>query len=95
MTLRRGHSFSESDRPGTHSPIFTLPPNASISQDFGGNGRGWEGQLEAMKTFCSGSTYVGQGAPRFLLAYDVPPLQRPNIGQIVISDALRGKRVMH
>ncbi|PHR24185.1 MAG: ACR family transporter [Hoeflea sp.] len=87
--------FPNSDRPELILD-FTLPQNASISQTSGEMAR-MEDILADNDKVLFWSTYVGQGAPRFLLAYDVTT-PGPNIGQIVIQtpsvearDALRAE----
>lgn len=74
--------FPNSDRPELIVD-FTLPQNASISQTSAEMAR-MEGRLEGNENVLFWSTYVGEGAPRFLLAYDVTT-PGPNIGQIVIQ----------
>ena len=74
--------FPNSDRPELILD-FTLPQNASISQTAAEMAR-MENRLEGNDNVLFWSTYVGQGAPRFLLAYDVTT-PAPNIGQIVIQ----------
>jgi len=74
--------FPNSDRPELILD-FTLPQNASISQTSGEMAR-MEDILADNDKVLFWSTYVGQGAPRFLLAYDVTT-PGPNIGQIVIQ----------
>jgi len=75
---------------------MTLPQNASIAET--------TAQMDRMETYLVDnenvlfwSSYVARGAPRFLLAFDVPT-PGPNTGQIVIQtpsvearDALRGE----
>ncbi|MCB1384630.1 MAG: efflux RND transporter permease subunit, partial [Nitratireductor sp.] len=87
--------FPNSDRPELIVD-FDLPQNASISET--------RAQIERMETFLTDddnvlfwSSYVGRGAPRFLLSYDVAT-PSPSTGQIVIQtpsvearDALREK----
>ncbi|MEM5493089.1 efflux RND transporter permease subunit [Hoeflea sp. AS16] len=87
--------FPNSDRPELILD-FTLPQNASIAQTSAEMAR-MESRLEGNENVLFWSTYVGQGAPRFLLAYDVTT-PGPNIGQIVIQtpsiearDALRAE----
>ncbi|WP_340160429.1 efflux RND transporter permease subunit [uncultured Hoeflea sp.] len=87
--------FPNSDRPELILD-FTLPQNASISQTSHEMAR-MESLLADNDKVLFWSTYVGQGAPRFLLAYDVTT-PGPNIGQIVIQtpsvearDALRAE----
>jgi multidrug efflux pump len=74
--------FPSSDRPELIVD-FTLPQNASISQTSAEMAR-MESLLAGNENVLFWSTYVGQGAPRFLLAYDVAT-PGPNIGQIVIQ----------
>lgn len=74
--------FPNSDRPELILD-FTLPQNASISQTSSEMAR-MESRLEGNENVLFWSTYVGEGAPRFLLAYDVTT-PGPNIGQIVIQ----------
>ncbi|MCY1126499.1 efflux RND transporter permease subunit [Frigidibacter sp. RF13] len=87
--------FPNSDRPELVVD-FALPQNASIAET--------KAQMDRMEQVLDGdadvlfwSSYVGRGAPRFLLSYDVPT-PGPNTGQIVIQtpsvearDALREK----
>ncbi|MCY0096676.1 efflux RND transporter permease subunit [Hoeflea ulvae] len=87
--------FPSSDRPELILD-FTLPQNASISHTSAEMAR-MEERLEGNENALFWSTYVGESAPRFLLAYDVPT-PGPNIGQIVIQtpsiearDALRAE----
>ncbi|MGB3314402.1 MAG: efflux RND transporter permease subunit, partial [Albidovulum sp.] len=74
--------FPNSDRPELILD-FALPQNASITET--------AAQMDRMEVYLDGdervlfwSSYVGRGAPRFLLAYDVPT-PGPNTGQIVIQ----------
>lgn len=85
--------FPSSDRPELIIDM-TLPQNTSIDET--------QAQVEKMEAHLEGndnvlfhSSYVGRGAPRFILAYDVVT-PSPNIAQIVIQtpgvaarDALR------
>ena len=87
--------FPNSDRPELILD-FTLPQNASINQTAAEMAR-MESRIEGNDKILFWSTYVGQGAPRFLLAYDVTT-PAPNVGQIVIQtpsvearDALRAE----
>jgi len=87
--------FPNSDRPELILD-FTLPQNASISETSAEMLR-MESLLEGNDKALFWSSYVGRGAPRFLLAYDVAT-PAPNIGQIVIQtpsvearDALRAE----
>ena len=87
--------FPSSDRPELIVD-FTLPQNASISETAAEMAR-MEAALEGNDKALFWSSYVGRGAPRFLLAYDVAT-PAPNIGQIVIQtpsvearDALRAE----
>lgn len=87
--------FPSSDRPELILD-FTLPQNASISETSAEIAR-MESQLVGNDKALFWSSYVGEGAPRFLLAYDVTT-PAPNIGQIVIQtpsvearDALRAE----
>ena len=74
--------FPNSDRPELILD-FTLPQNASIAQTSAEMAR-METMLEGNDKVLFWSSYVGEGAPRFLLAYDVTT-PAPNIGQIVIQ----------
>lgn len=87
--------FPSSDRPELVIDL-ALPQNTAIAET--------EAQLDRLETYLVGdenalfwTSYVGRGAPRFLLAFDVPT-PGPNTGQIVIQtpsvearDALRTK----
>ena len=87
--------FPSSDRPELVVDL-ALPQNTAIAET--------EAQLDRLETYLVGdenalfwTSYVGRGAPRFLLAFDVPT-PGPNTGQIVIQtpsvearDALRTK----
>ncbi|SPH23331.1 Swarming motility protein SwrC [Defluviimonas aquaemixtae] len=87
--------FPSSDRPELIID-FALPQNASISET--------AAQIERMEVHLADSehvlfwsSYIGRGAPRFLLSYDVPT-PGPNTGQVVIQtpsvedrDALRAE----
>ena len=85
--------FPNSDRPELILD-FTLPQNASISATAAEMTR-MESRLKNNDKVLFWSSYVGRGAPRFLLAYDVPT-PGPDMGQLVIQtpsvearDALR------
>lgn len=85
--------FPNSDRPELILD-FTLPQNASISRTSAEIAR-MESVLDGNENVLFWSTHVGEGAPRFLLSYDVMT-PAPNVGQIVIQtpsiaarDALR------
>ncbi|MDI3338574.1 efflux RND transporter permease subunit [Defluviimonas aestuarii] len=87
--------FPNSDRPELILD-FALPQNASITATAAEMDR-MEAYLEGDERVLFWSSYVGRGAPRFLLAYDVPT-PGPNTGQIVIQtpsvearDALRNE----
>ncbi len=74
--------FPSSDRPELVVD-FNLPQNASIAET--------AAQMDRMEQYLADddnalfwSSYVGRGAPRFLLSYDVPT-PGPNTGQIVIQ----------
>lgn len=82
MRFIENQFFPNSDRPELIID-FGLPQNTAISET--------SAQMARMETYLAGndkalfwSTYVGRGAPRFLLAYDVPT-PGPNMGQIVIQ----------
>ncbi|WP_119390822.1 efflux RND transporter permease subunit [Taklimakanibacter lacteus] len=88
--------FPSSDR---HELIidWTVPQNASITETRAQMDRFEKTALEGDPDIEHWSSYVGQGAVRFLLSYDVPPAS-PNFGQIVIvtrdveaRDRLRNK----
>ncbi|MDO6585281.1 efflux RND transporter permease subunit [Salipiger sp. 1_MG-2023] len=73
---------------------FTLPQNSTIAETSAQMAR-FAAALEGDERAEFWSTYVGRGAPRFLLSYDVPT-PTSNMGQIVIQtpstdarDALR------
>lgn len=87
--------FPNSDRPELIVDL-TLPQNASITETRAQMDR-FEQHLKGDENVLFWSSYVGRGAPRFLLAFDVPT-PGPNTGQIVIQtpgvparDALRAK----
>ncbi|SMX44888.1 efflux RND transporter permease subunit [Actibacterium lipolyticum] len=87
--------FPNSDRPELVVDM-TLPQNASIAQTQAQMDR-FEQNLIDNENASFWSSYVGRGAPRFLLAFDVPT-PGPNTGQIVIQtpsvearDALRAE----
>ena len=61
---------------------FTLPQNASIAATKAAMDR-FERQLAGNKDVDSWSSYVGQGAIRFVLAFDIQ-MPNPNYGQIII-----------
>ena len=74
--------FPNSDRPEIVIDL-TLQQNASIAET--------RAQMDRLETYLEGdddvmfwSSYVGRGAPRFLLSFDVPTAG-PNTGQIVIQ----------
>lgn len=76
---------------------WTVPQNASITETRAQMDRFEKAALEGDPDIEHWSSYVGQGAVRFLLSYDVPPAS-PNFGQIVIvtrdveaRDRLRNK----
>jgi len=93
MRFVENQFFPNSDRPELIVDM-TLPQNASIAET--------QVQLERLESYLQDndkvtfwSTYVGRGAPRFLLSFD-PAIASPNTGQIVIQtpsvearDALR------
>jgi len=87
--------FPNSDRPELLIDM-TLPQNASITATRAEMDR-MESYLKDNENVLFWSSYVGRGAPRFILAYDVPT-PGPNTGQIVIQtpsvearDALRAQ----
>ncbi|MEN8834353.1 efflux RND transporter permease subunit, partial [Pacificibacter sp.] len=87
--------FPNSDRPELVVDM-TLAQNTSISETARQMDR-FESYLEGDDNVLFWSSYVGRGAPRFLLAFDVPT-PGPHTGQIVIQtpsiearDALRAK----
>ena len=61
---------------------FTLPQNASIAATKAAMDR-FERQLAGNKDVDSWSSYVGQGAIRFVLAFDIQ-MPNPSYGQIII-----------
>lgn len=74
--------FPSSDRPELILD-FTLPQNASIAETQAEMDR-MEGHLTDDPNVLYWSSYVGRGAPRFILSYDVMTPE-PNVGQIVIQ----------
>jgi len=87
--------FPNSDRPELIVDM-TLPHNTSITETQAQMDR-LEEHLKENEHVLFWSSYVGRGAPRFLLAFDVPTAG-PNMGQIVIQtpsvkarDALRAE----
>ncbi|MFC2969878.1 efflux RND transporter permease subunit [Acidimangrovimonas pyrenivorans] len=74
--------FPSSDRPELIVDV-TLPQNASIEATRAEMDR-FESYLKGDKNVLFWSSYVGRGAPRFLLSYDVQT-PAPNMGQIVIQ----------
>jgi multidrug efflux pump subunit AcrB len=85
--------FPNSDRPEL-AVDMTLPQNASISETKAQMDR-FETYLKDNENVLFWSSYVGRGAPRFVLSFDVPT-PGANTGQIVIQtpsvknrDALR------
>jgi len=87
--------FPNSDRPELIVDM-TLPHNTSITETRAQMDR-LEEYLKENEHVLFWSSYVGRGAPRFLLAFDVPTAG-PNMGQIVIQtpsvearDALRAE----
>ncbi|MCR8724985.1 efflux RND transporter permease subunit [Frigidibacter sp. ROC022] len=95
MRFIENQFFPSSDRPELIVD-FNLPQNASITETARQMDR-MEAYLDDNENVLFWSSYVGRGAPRFLLAYDVPT-PGPNTGQIVIQtpsvearDALRAQ----
>ncbi|MFC4668114.1 efflux RND transporter permease subunit [Seohaeicola nanhaiensis] len=82
MRFVENQFFPSSDRPELILD-FTLPQNATIEATREQMAR-MEAALEGDPDVLFYSTYVGRGAPRFILAYDVPPAG-DNTGQIVIQ----------
>ena len=74
--------FPNSDRPELLAD-FTLPQNASIAATQAEMDR-FEAKLADDPDVVFWSSYVGRGAPRFLLSYDTID-QASNLGQIVIQ----------
>jgi len=74
--------FPNSDRPELVIDM-TLPQNASITATRTEMDR-MEARLAGDEDVLFWSSHVGRGAPRFLLAFDVPTPE-PNFGQIVIQ----------
>ncbi len=74
--------FPNSDRPELIVD-FALPQNASIHETSAQISR-FEEFLKDRDEVLFWTAYVGRGAPRFLLAFDVPP-PGPNTGQIIIQ----------
>lgn len=73
--------FPSSDRPEVIVD-WTAPQNASITETRAGMNR-FEEALKGDDDIAFWSSYVGRGAERFVLSYDVQPAS-PNFGQIVI-----------
>ncbi len=73
--------FPSSDRPELVVDV-TLPANASIADTKAQMDR-LEALLATNQDIDHWSSYVGQGAVRFLLSFDVP-VANPNMGQIII-----------
>ncbi len=95
MRFVENQFFPNSDRPELIVD-FALPHNSAIEETSAQMAR-MESYLEGNDKVLFWSTYVGRGAPRFLLAYDVPT-SGPHMGQIVIQtpsvaarDALRAE----
>ncbi len=95
MRFVENQFFPDSDRPELLVDM-TLPQNASIKETKAQMDR-LEAHLKDNENVLFWSSYVGRGAPRFLLSLDVLTAQ-PNIGQIVIQtpsiearDALRAE----
>ncbi|MDX2482285.1 MAG: efflux RND transporter permease subunit [Pseudodonghicola sp.] len=93
MRFVENQFFPDSDRPELLVDM-TLPQNASIKETKAQMDR-LEAHLKDNENVLFWASYVGRGAPRFLLSMDVLTAQ-PNIGQIVIQtpsiearDALR------
>ncbi|MCB2115444.1 MAG: efflux RND transporter permease subunit [Rhodobacteraceae bacterium] len=82
MRFVENQFFPNSDRPELILD-FALPQNAAIGATSDEMAR-MESHLKDNDKVLFWSTYVGRGAPRFLLAYDVPT-PGPNMGQIVIQ----------
>lgn len=74
--------FPNSDRPELVVDM-TLPQNSSIAETQAQMDR-FETYLQDNESVLFWSSYVGRGAPRFLLAFDVPT-PGPNTGQIIIQ----------
>ncbi len=75
--------FPASDRPELIVD-FTLPDNASIAATDAQIAKFEAEMLAGNDDVDHWSTYVGNGAPRFLLAFDSPQA-RPSIGQVVVQ----------
>ncbi|TDK45687.1 efflux RND transporter permease subunit [Antarcticimicrobium luteum] len=95
MRFVENQFFPNSDRPELLVDM-TLPQNASITETRTQMNR-LEAHLKDNENVLFWSSYVGRGAPRFLLSLDVLTAE-PNIGQIVIQtpgiearDALRAE----
>ena len=93
MRFVENQFFPNSDRPELIVD-FALPHNSAIEETSAQMAR-MEAHLGNDERVLFWSAYVGRGAPRFLLAYDVPT-SGPHMGQIVIQtpsvaarDALR------
>ncbi len=74
--------FPSSDRPELLVDV-TLPQNATITDTKDAMDK-LDADLKDNKDLSFWSSYVGRGAPRFVLSYDVQP-PAANIGQIVIQ----------
>ncbi|TMV86558.1 efflux RND transporter permease subunit [Thioclava sp. BHET1] len=74
--------FPSSDRPELIGDV-TLPQNATIAETRAQMDR-LESHLKGDDDLTFWTSYVGEGAPRFILSYDVQTPQ-PNMGQIVIQ----------
>ncbi|MFN6951934.1 MAG: efflux RND transporter permease subunit, partial [Albidovulum sp.] len=95
MRFVENQFFPSSDRPELIID-FALPQNTAISETSAQMAR-MERHLAKSDKVLFWSTYVGRGAPRFILSYDVPT-PGANLGQIVIQtpsvaarDALRAE----
>ena len=82
MQFVENQFFPPSDRPELVVDV-TLPANASIA-DTRATMDKLEANLKGDPDQLFWSSYVGQGAPRFVLSYDVET-PGPNVGQIVIQ----------
>lgn len=82
MRFVENQFFPNSDRPELIID-FALPQNTAIAETAAEMAR-MEAHLAGDDRVLYWSTHVGRGAPRFLLAYDVPT-PGPNMGQIVIQ----------
>jgi multidrug efflux pump subunit AcrB len=82
MTFVQQQFFPSSERPELVADL-NLPQNASITETNAQISKFENEQLKGNPDVLSWSTYVGTGAPRFVLTFDVKP-PNPFFGQMVI-----------